>query len=118
MAQVPMAFNQAYGTANEMSVLGISPFMIVNDSTLTNTSQKDIPHGYETMDSIQNRDPPPQVVVHPEDQASSGIYEDIPEEQASSGIYETIPEEQASSEPITASHLDIANDELDYIQML
>ena len=93
-----------------MSVLGTSPFVIANENTSTNTLQKDIPHEYETLESKRNRNlPPPHTqAVQPEDQASSGIYETIPEEQASSGIYE----------PITASHLDIANDQLDYIQML
>jgi len=118
-----MAYNQAYGAANEMNVLGTSSFMIASENTLTNTSQKDIPHRYETLDSIRNRDPPPPYTqaIQPEDQASSGIYETIPEEEASSGIYETIPEEEASSgiyETNTASHLDNANDEVDYIQML
>ena len=87
MANVPMAYNEAYdtirGTAHEMSVLGTSSFTIANQNALSGTLQKDYPHGYETMDSIRNRDPPPPYtqVVRPDDQASSGIYETIPAEQ-------------------------------------
>jgi len=114
VVQVPIAYNEAYGTirgtAHEMSVLGTSPFVIANENTSTNTLQKDIPHGYETLESKRNRNlPPPHTqAVQPEDQASSGIYETIPEEQANSGIYETI----------ATSHLDNVNNVVDYMQIL
>ena len=74
--QLLLSYNQAYdttrGSADEMSVLGSSSFMMTNDKALSDILQKD---GHnETVDGIQNSDPPPP----PEDQASSGIYETIP----------------------------------------
>ena len=96
-----MAYNEAYGTirgtAHEMSVLGTSSFVIANENTSTNTLQKDDPHGYESLDDIQNRDTPPPYTqaVQPEDRASSVIYEPIPE-----------------------THLSNPNDVIDYIQLL
>ena len=77
MRQLLLSYNQAYdtirGSADEMSLLGSSSFMMTNDKALSDTLQKDGHNEYETVDGIQNSDPPP-----PEDQVSSGIYETIP----------------------------------------
>ena len=93
-----MAYNQAYGTngrsAHEMSRLGTSSLMIINENALSNTLQGDFHHEYERIRHNSDLLPPS---AQPEDQASSGIYETIPTD---------------------VDHPDNSNDGVDYLHII